>query len=411
MSDAHAVLGQAGLTSHLEQHQPLHQHLPHQTSSLQPASTQASMQQPHSSIDSTALPEGHTLDMQAGSLDAGHANLSLDSTRLQGVLHQPPLDSVTVARECKHASQGPDSSSVRPSNADSQGQYRSNRKQPRPHSAAALSPDICPDATAAQAAEDEEAQDCQPGHALACSSGCYETASAMPAADVLPSAKMDARALPGGRALQRHRSSTASNMISASSKSLDAQAVEALAITESMLSSSHMQPAEASNGYLHCEGSLDSAQVASDPASGAVQDLRADPASGAVQDLRADPAQGLAEDLRVDPAQGLVQDLRADPAPEAVQDLRADAGPTGAEDRLKAILQDTSLQELAALLSSEESENESDFSEDSGSGSGDGSADGADQSGAQVSSCADQDEVAQQPEVQLPPKTATSVEL
>ena len=329
------------------------------------------MQQPESSLHSFALPQGDTLDMQAGSRDVGHASLSKDSIRLQGLLQQPPLDSVAVAGADKHVSPGP-VLSVRPSSAGSQGQSRSSRKQPRPHSAAALTTVICPDVPPAQAVKDTDAQDCQPGPALACRSECHATVSAILAAAVLPSVETDARPLPGGRLLQRHKSSTASNMISASSKSLDAQAVEALAITESMLSSSHLQPAEASSEYLHCEGSSGTEQPALDTSTVVIQDLRSDPAQG------------------------------------AFQDLRADAGPTMAEDRLKAILQDTSLQELAALLTSEESENESDFSEDSGSASGDGSADDADRSTARISSCA---EFAHQPEVQSAPNTAPPSQL
>lgn len=176
----------------------------------------------------------------------------------------------------------------------------------------------------------------------------------------------------------RHNSSVACYAVSASSsRSLEA---EILANVDSVLSSNSLQAAAAAS----------SSEMLLNPA-GPAQAAAAAAALSGVHLSPADPAQAAA--AAASSGMHLNSAGTAQPASASQAERAAAAGEVcgETEDRLKVLLQGRGLHELAALLSSEESEVESDFSDDSGSGSGNGSGDGTAQ-GSDFSSCIEQDQ-------------------
>ena len=264
------------------------------------------------------------------------ASLLLDATTLHGMLQQPPLESSPVAEATQQITMSRPAS--RPGSAGSQEHPRRRRKQLSPASAADSSPVACL-ATHAATAEAQQGLELEKALALP------ETMATLQAPDALQPACATVDPIEtADRGRLCHKSSTDSSLVSASSRSLGA---EILAKVASVLSSNRLQAAAASSKHLEPAGT---AQAAS-----------------------ASPAEGTSSSREVC---------------------------SDAEEELKALLQGGTLQQLAALLSSEDSEIGSDFSDDSGaSASGNGSGDGAAHSSQQASSYVEQDQVASQFEV------------
>ena len=377
-------LSQVYVILQVEQHpsssQPVHQQLSYQDS-LRSANSQTGIQQP-----SANLP-GCSFHMHPDRQVAEAAGQLLDATSVSGLLQQPVLQSRYAGRGSLPAS--------RPGSAGSQGQHKGKRKPGRPRSATALGPGLT--VPAAQAVLGHATAAYQPGQTsvvlpaqMQQALEAAQDAAALPAVDWA-----DARPLPLGRALQRHKSSTASNLLSTSSKTVETETAQALAQADSMACASRLLTATSGNDTT-CQGSRDTAQASADP----VWRSNRQDSAGTAQGVTA------AEWGRHSQPQGSAGTAQAASSQDAVPDFAGVARSSEAEGlRLKALLQDRGLQELAALLSSEESDNESDFSEDSSGGSGDATAQGS----ARVSSCVEQDEVAGQPQVES--ASATTVRL
>ena len=270
------------------------------------------------------------------------ASLLLDATTLHGMLQQPPLESNTVLEPGQQITSNLPAS--RPGSADSHDEFRNRKQQSRPTSAAAPSLAACLVPQTATAAEAQLGSGLEQGLALPCRPETLPTHQAVGAP--LPVHASVALLDTANRGELCIETSVAAGQACASSRSLKA---DILAEVDSVLSSNCLPAAAAisSGGHVDLAGT---AQAASEG------------------------------------------------APLL-------AGAMCIEARLRALLQGGGLQELAALLSLEDSEIGSDFSDDSGSPSGngtsgDGSGRGAAHRSEQASSYVEQEQVAGQSQVQ-----------
>lgn len=287
-----------------------------------------------------SAPEVPTLDMPAGNSQG--ASLLLDASTLHGMLQQTPLESHEVLEPEQQVSTNMPASL--PSKAGRRGLATRRRKQSRPTSAAAAAAAApAPAACLVVPTATGEAQ---------VKSGLEHQPMAPPAGpQALPTQPAAGASLPSVAPVETadigklcHKSSS---LASVSSRSLKA---EILAKLESVLSSG-LLPATAT-------------AVSSGGSTGT--------------------GQAVATCEGVNPSAG---------------EMRSEM-----KGRLRALLQGGGLQELAALLSSEDSEVGSDFSDESGSPSGngtsgDGSGDGVTHNNEQASSYVEQDQVVGQSKV------------